>query len=177
MCLVSILILTFLWTLNNIPSSSCPANDVFVHPFIFSVVSCAYGSIMYPTSIIMSYTSDCQMTFVSNSIDAMFYGFEAREEIKLNSPINAPISNNQFLDIGEKEVDNVNKGGQRINKHAELWAKNAFDKWKVFRGFDTTSSIVDLSKDESSIKNLVDMLSSSILQVAKKDGSIYLPTK
>ncbi len=117
------------------------------------------------------------MTFVSNSNDAMFFRYETKEGIEPNSPIKDPILKNWFLDLDEKEVDNVNKGGRRINKHVELWAKNAFDEWKVFRGFDTTSSIVDLSKNESSIKNLVDMLSSFILQVAKKDGNMYPPTK
>jgi hypothetical protein len=44
----------------------------------------------------------------------------------------------------------------------------------LFRGFDTTKSIVDLFEDEGSIKDLVDMLSSFILQVVKKDGNFYL---
>ncbi len=43
----------------GIPSSSYSTNDVFVHPFTFSVVSCAYGSIMCPTSIIVSCTLNC----------------------------------------------------------------------------------------------------------------------
>jgi len=43
----------------------------------------------------------------------------------------------------------------------------------LFCGFDTTKPIVDLSEDEGLIKDLVDMLSSLILQVAKKDGSLY----
>jgi hypothetical protein len=52
----------------------------------------------------------------------------------------------QFLDLDEKEVDNV-KGGWRVNKHIELWTKNAFDEWRVFCGFDTTRSlIIDLQK-------------------------------
>jgi hypothetical protein len=38
----------------------------------------------------------------------------------------------------------------------------------LFCGFDTTKSIVDLFEDEGSIKDLVDMLSSLILQVVKK---------
>jgi hypothetical protein len=117
------------------------------------------------------------MTFVSNSSDAMFFGSKAREGIKPNSPIKDPILKSQFLDIDEKEVHNVNKGGRRINKHGELWAKNAFDEWKVFHDFDTTSLIANLSKDESSIKNLVDMLSCFILQVAKNDGNMYPLTK
>jgi hypothetical protein len=32
--------------------------------------------------------------------------------------------------------------------------KNAFNDWRIFCGFDTTRSIVDFSKDESSIKDL-----------------------
>jgi hypothetical protein len=52
--------------------------------------------------------------------------------------------------------------------------KNVFDEWRVFCGFDTKKSIIDLLEDESSIK---DMLSSFILQVAKKDGSLYLPIR
>jgi hypothetical protein len=105
------------------------------------------------------------MNFLSNSGDAMFLGFEIKEGIEPNSPIRDPILKNQSLDLDEKEVDNVNKGGRRINKHVELWAKNAFDEWKVLRSFDTRRSIVDLSKKESSIKNMVDMLSSFILQI------------
>jgi hypothetical protein len=46
--------------------------------------------------------------------------------------------------------------------------KNAFDEWRVFCSLDTSRSIIDLSKDESSFKDLVDMLSSFVLQVAKR---------
>jgi hypothetical protein len=60
MCLVNILIFTFTWVLNNsISSSSYSTDDVFVHPFTFNVVSCASGSIMCPTSIIVSFTLNC----------------------------------------------------------------------------------------------------------------------
>lgn len=38
----------------------------------------------------------------------------------------------QFLDINEKELDNVKNGGQRANKHVELWANNAFNEWRKF---------------------------------------------
>jgi hypothetical protein len=38
-------------------------------------------------------------------------------------------------------------------------------------------SIFDLLKDESFFKDLVDMLFSFLLQVAKKDGIFYSPTK
>ncbi len=73
------------------------------------------------------------------------------------------------MDFDEKEVDNVNKCGLIVNKHIELWTKNAFVEWRVFCGFDTTRSlIIDLLEDESSINNLVGMLSSFALQIAKK---------
>ncbi len=79
-----------------------------------------------------------------------------------------PIPKNQFLDLDEKEVDNVNKGGWRVNKHIALWTKNAFDEWRVFCSFDTTRSlIINLLEDESFANNIVDMLSSFALQVAK----------
>jgi hypothetical protein len=38
-------------------------------------------------------------------------------------------------------------------------------------------SIVDLLEDESFLKDVVDMLFSFLLQVAKKDGCFYSPTK
>jgi hypothetical protein len=40
---------------------------------------------------------------------------------------------------------------------------NAFDEWRVFRDIDITKSIIDLSKNEYFVKNLMDMLSSFIL--------------
>jgi hypothetical protein len=73
-------------------------------------------------------------------------------------------------------LENVNKGGHTTNKHAELWAKNKFDEWKKFHNYDTKKSIVHLSKTEETISRLVDMLAPFVLQVAKKDCSMYLPT-
>jgi hypothetical protein len=40
-------------------------------------------------------------------------------------------------------------------------------EWWAFHGFDTMKSIVDLSEDESFLKDLEDMLFSFILQVAR----------
>jgi hypothetical protein len=34
--------------------------------------------------------------------------------------------------INDKEMENVNKKGRRVGKHAELWVKNFFIEWKVF---------------------------------------------
>jgi hypothetical protein len=51
-----------------------------------------------------------------------------------------------------------------------------------FSRFDTTRSIADFSKDEFFVKDVVDMLSSFVLQVTKKItacifqlGNFYLP--
>jgi hypothetical protein len=38
-------------------------------------------------------------------------------------------------------------------------------------------SIANLFKDENFVPKLVDILSLFVFQVAKKDGSLYLPTK
>ncbi len=51
-----------------------------------------------------------------------------------------------------------------------------FDEWRVFRGLDMTRSIAHLSKDEF-VKDLVDMFSSFVLQVAKKGDSMYSPSR
>jgi hypothetical protein len=76
------------------------------------------------------------------------------------------------MDIDENELQIVNKGNQRLNKHSEIWARNAFDAWHEFRGFDIKKSIANLSKDLNAIMVLVDMLVMFILQVAKKDEII-----
>ncbi len=59
----------------------------------------------------------------------------------------------------------------------ELWAMNVFNEWRSFRGFDTTKSGIDLLEDEGSIKDLEDMLSSFILYVVEKNGSLHPRTK
>lgn len=42
------------------------------------------------------------------------------------------LSKSRFLEINEKELDNVNKGGCNANKHSKVWAKNAFDVKQKF---------------------------------------------
>jgi hypothetical protein len=105
----------------------------------------------------------------------VFVAFDCADGTNLDSPVKDPILKSHFLDIDEKGFENVNKGGRKVNKHVELWRKNTFDDWKVFYGFDTSKSIVDLLENESSMKDLVDMLSFLILQVAKKDSNLYPP--
>jgi hypothetical protein len=49
-----------------------------------------------------------------------------------HSFINHVIHKSQFLDFNERKLDNVKNGGQRANKHVELWANNAFNEWRKF---------------------------------------------
>ncbi len=76
-----------------------------------------------------------------------------------------------------KELENLDKGGHKVNRYGENCAKHAFDKWRKFSGFGTKRSLANVLKDANFIKKLVDMLTLFILQVAKKDGSLYLLTK
>jgi hypothetical protein len=42
----------------------------------------------------------------------------------------------------------INKSDLRMNNHIKLWAKNRFNKWRLFCGFDIAKFIVDFFKDE-----------------------------
>jgi hypothetical protein len=57
----------------------------------------------------------------------MVIGFNVGERTNHNSHVKDFLPNSHFLDLDEREVENVNKGGWRINKHVELWVRNAFD--------------------------------------------------
>lgn len=50
-----------------------------------------------------------------------------------------------------------------------MWAKNAFDEWWEFWGFNTKKLIANLVEDGKIIMELMDMLAMFIRQVAKKD--------
>jgi hypothetical protein len=50
-----------------------------------------------------------------------------------------------ILNVVEKKLQNVNKDGQRTSIHVKMWAKNAFDEWWEFSGFDTKKSIIYLA--------------------------------
>jgi hypothetical protein len=41
-----------------------------------------------------------------------------------------------------------------MSKHIKLWAMNVFNKWKLFRNFDTTKFITNMFKDEGLITDL-----------------------
>ena len=81
----------------------------------------------------------------------------------------------RFLDLDEKEVQNVEAGGERRSKHSETWAVNAFNEWRQFKGYSLDKSIGDLSEEED-VSEFVEMLFKFTLQVTKSDGSLYPPT-
>ncbi len=47
----------------------------------------------------------------------------------------------------------------------------------VFHNLNTTRLITDFLEDEFFVKDVVDMFSSFILQVTKKGGNMYFPTR
>jgi hypothetical protein len=53
--------------------------------------------------------------------------FEHDEGIDHEYPIKEPIPKSNFFNFDEKELENMNIDGWRINKHVELWVKNVFD--------------------------------------------------
>ncbi len=64
-----------------------------------------------------------------------------------------------------------------MRKHIKLLMKIFFNEWRYLYGYHVKKSIVNISIDEDSIKELVDMLSFFILHVSKKNGSLHLPTR
>ena len=71
-------------------------------------------------------------------------------------------------------VDTVAVGGGWKSKHAKTWAVNAFDEWRACFGHSTELNIEELS-EKKDIKGFVQQLHNFVLQITKKDGSLYLP--
>ncbi len=53
------------------------------------------------------------------TFDFMIFLFKVGEGINLDSIIKYIILNSHFLDLHENEVENVNKGGWKVSKHAK----------------------------------------------------------
>jgi hypothetical protein len=49
-----------------------------------------------------------------------------------------------------------------------MWAKNAFDEWWEFWGFDTKKSIIYVAKYEQTMMELEDMLSMSFFKLQRR---------
>jgi len=41
-----------------------------------------------------------------------------------------------------KEMKNVYKGGQKVNKHVEVQAKSVFDEWRFFCGLTPINQLM-----------------------------------
>jgi hypothetical protein len=55
----------------------------------------------------------------------MTSAFEICEGINLVFLIRELVLKCHYFKINKKEMENVNKGGKRVNKHNEQWVKNA----------------------------------------------------
>ncbi len=86
------------------------------------------------------------------------------------------VAMNRFFEI-DKDFENMNKGNHKASKHVKMWINNAFNECKNLWGFNTDKFIINLLDNVNSIKELVEMLALFILQVEKKDGSLYLATR
>jgi hypothetical protein len=103
----------------------------FVLCLTFIIASCAHDYVLSFTTNVFVSSSSSKLILVSNSCDFMVFGAKLGEGTNLKSSIR-DVSKSYFLDLNEKEVENVNKASQRINKHVELLVKNAFDEWNFF---------------------------------------------
>ncbi len=68
-----------------------------------------------------------------------------------------------FLKVDERELENLNKEGCKVDKYTKLQVKNELDEWWKFCGYDIERSIVNLSQNEEAINGIVH----------KKNGSLY----
>jgi hypothetical protein len=63
------------------------------------------------------------MALVSNFGDAMFFGFEVGEGIKPDSLVRDHVPKSWFLDLDEKEVDNLIKVVKKLESYGFLLLK------------------------------------------------------
>jgi hypothetical protein len=79
--------------------------------------------------------------------------------LNYDSPSSEVFSNAQFLEIDGLELNNINKGRHRANRHVELWVKYVFNELRKIQGYDIQKFIANLFKSEHIVVGLVDMLS------------------
>jgi hypothetical protein len=108
----------------GIPLNSCSTNDdlsILLHLVFFLVH--LVPLIICPTFVIVCYILNCQITFDSNSGDAMLSKFETGDGTKLDPLIRDPILKSQFLDLDENEVDNLIKVVKKLASYGFLLLK------------------------------------------------------
>jgi hypothetical protein len=116
-------------------------SDFIICPTFVSA-SRAHDYVFFPIANIDVFLKNYQLIIISSTCDIMVFVFEPRKGTNPKSPIR-DVLKSHFLDLNDKEVENVNNGNQRNSNHVELWVKNAFDEWNFFCNLDTTRSIVD----------------------------------
>jgi len=72
-------------------------------------------------------------------------------------------------------MENVNKGSWKVSKHADFGQKTFSMNGDFFMILTQQKSLL-IFLNEYFIKDLVDMSSSFVLQITKKDGILYLLT-
>jgi hypothetical protein len=140
------------------PTSNCPPNFMSLISSSTSIpISCLSYCDMFMASYskeVMPYRSEdtCPISrskhvkeIVACDHVMVLVAFGCDDKTNLDSLIKDPILKSHFLDIDDKEFENVNKGGRKVNKHVELWMKNAFYEWKVFCGSDTSNFMLFFS--------------------------------
>jgi hypothetical protein len=80
------------------------------------------------TNLVFHYSLDVDASISDPLILVMAFGFKVARRINCEFHVKEPILKIRFLDIGDKEMENVNKGGRKVSKHAKFWAKYAFDE-------------------------------------------------
>jgi len=97
-----------------------------------------------------------------------------KESFKVHSASSKDPVGRRFRQIDPKEREHMKTGGERKSIHTEIWALNAFDEWRAFKGFGIEKSVADLY-EEPNIEPLVRMLEDFFLELTKKDGTLYPP--
>ncbi len=77
---------------------------------IFVSVPCAYDSMLSLVANLCVFSSNFQLTYVSITCDLMVFGSKFGEGTDLKCPIQ-DVLKSHFLDLNEKEVENVDKSG------------------------------------------------------------------
>jgi hypothetical protein len=98
-----------------------------------------------------------------------------KDEVPAVTAVVDIVKSDRFRELDEVEVRNALSGGKRKSKHAEMWASNAFDEWRICNGYSIEKSIADLS-EEPDIRGFVDLIFKFTLQVRKADGILYPPS-
>ncbi len=84
---------------------------------IFVSVSCPYDcSLSFICDIVFVFSFDCKLILICNICNVMVLGFEFGEGTNPKFLIKDLVLKSHILDLDEKEVENINKGGCKVSK-------------------------------------------------------------